>query len=235
MPGIAMPEDSAGAMAARILALEKQVQTLLTATRLQTATIDEPGSLQVRDANGAVRLYAGMLGGPGQIGFELVRADGSLAFTFSGLSGDPTFHEVVQLYDRVGNFLVGDDEITGQGLSRPYLPLPWNPTANAYQQLVSTVYANVYDVNFSKQHARAEIVVASYCDPGATGDVDLYDGGTLNRVAGPFALTNVPTVFTLAGNVSGAHLASKTLNVRTRRTSGTGPISTVLLSAYGRS
>lgn len=236
MGGIAMPEDSASAVAARILALEKQVQTLLTATRLQSSTIDEPGSLQVRDSNGAIRLYAGMLTGAGQIGFELVRADGTLAFGFAGFPGDPTFHEVVQHYDRSGNMLFGDDEITGQGISRPYLHFPPIPSNLSIQSTTNNTMTNLWDLPGVKQHARLEVQVYAYIDTGGTtGEVDLYDDGTSTVIAGPTAFTSGGVPITLNGLVSGAHLATKALRVRARRTSAAGSVGIQIRTALGRS
>ncbi len=229
-----LPVSRDDAFTQRIRTLEKRLDAIDAARNLNGTTIDEPGSLQVRDANGHVMVYIGRTTAPGQVGLELRRADGSLAFTFEGLTADPSFHETVRLYDRAGNVLVEDDETGGQGLSRPYIPAKVVASADAIQSTTSTSMTNLHNITVVKQHPKIEMIIDCFVDTGSTsGQVDLYDLDNSAVIAGPYSFTGgSATAFNAP--ISGAHLDTRLLAVRGRRTSAAGSVGFSVRYAIGK-
>jgi hypothetical protein len=225
-----VPASRDDAFSARIAAIERRLNALDAARTINGTTIDEPGSLQVRDKNGHLRMFMGVLADNIGIGLELYRADGSKALTCEGFSGDPTFHETIRLWDRAGNVLFEDDETSGVGLSRPYIPIP-----DAYQTATNpTTTTNIFDLAYLKQHPHVEVGVTAYCTvAGATGLVELFDSNN-SVVLASAPITSTASAYALSGAVSGPHLNYQGLNIRVRRLTGTGDVQAVLMYAIGK-
>lgn len=141
------------------------------------------------------------------------------------------------LYDAAGTLVVGDDPGVGAGLARPYVPLPMLPASTAME--VSTTAGAMTDLWVGviyKQHPMVlayPLVRSSAGD--TTGEVDLYDvtGGVV--LAGPVAIGAGSNAYRLLGPaaIAGAHLSSRTISLRGRRTAGTGTIGARLSCCYG--
>lgn len=230
-----VPASRDDAFAARLAAIEKRLNALDAARTINGTTIDEPGSLQVRDKNGHLRMFMGVLADNVGIGLELYRADGTRALSFEGLSNDPTLHETLRLWDRSGNVLFEDDETTGVGLSRPYIPIPFKPTSQAFQTVTNpATTTNIFDLSYVRQHPHAEVAVEAYCTVGgATGLVELYDS-TADVVLDSAAITSTAAAYILNGPVGGAHTGYQGLNIRVRRLTGTGDVTAVVIYAIGK-
>lgn len=231
-----IPTSRDDAFAARLASIERRLDALDAARTINSTTIDEPGSLQVRDKNGRLRMYMGALADGVGLGFELYRADGSKAVSFEGLTDDPTLHETVRLWDRTNNILFEDDETGGQGLSRPYLqirPVPtnWGPEV---QSTTSGTIGGLWDFIFPKQHPKLEVYALSAIDTaGTTGELDLWDNLTSTRIAGPIAFSGNSTIV-LKGAVSGGHTDYSFVSLRGRRTSASGSIGALPYSVVGK-
>jgi hypothetical protein len=225
------PADEA--FAARLAKIERRLDALDAARNLGSATIDSPGSLQVRAADGTTRLYAGDLSN-GETGFLLARADGTTALYFAALSGDASPHEIVRLLDRSGNTLFEEDETGGVGLSRPYIPPIVQQSSLATVTANSGSLTNLWDIILIKQHPTLEVHGAIFVDAATTGEVDLYDldNSVVVGAAQSFTATSVYFDFIIAP--SGSHTQVRRFALRGRRTAGAGNVNVQLLHALGR-
>lgn len=141
------------------------------------------------------------------------------------------------LFDRAGNVTVADDATSGQGLSRPHVPVVFTDAA-------VTPTARTNDTNWAvlqvatavpKQHPRLTLQVLVQADAGTTGEVRVWNssaaeqiGDTVTVAAGSLTLAAIgPDV------VSGAHMAETTLQVQGRVTSGSGYVGAAVNTAYG--
>jgi hypothetical protein len=224
------PEDR---FAARLASIERRLDAMDAARNLRSATIDEPGTLQIRTLDGTVIAYFGRQS-DGRMGLTLRRTDGTSALEFAGFTGDLTPHQVLRLFDRLGNEVLGDDETSGQGLARPWLPVQSKASASIMASTTTPTMTNVFDLDVLKQQPKILVGVQAVSDAGTAGQVDLYNEGTAAVIAGPLTVTSAGVADDLLGVLAGGHLSLQPIRLRARRTSGTGSVGVICAFASQR-
>jgi hypothetical protein len=205
-------------------------------------TIDG-GKLRVRGlpnatpgATGDSTVYMGgitplMPDGTPQPGLIIRRNDGTIAASLGDSTPDPNgpdgFRQVLEIYDRAQRVVLCDDDDSGQGLARPYVPIP--VTRARYTDMVAVTdgaFVNVFEApaGFHKVNARARVDVRCTTDvSGTTGEVRvLVDGVQVGATQSvEFAVTTkVIGPFVVPGNAYTTH----TITVQGRRAAGTGAV-----------
>lgn len=204
-------------------------------------TIDG-GALRVRGlpnaqpgATGDSTVYMGGItpllpDGTTQPGLIVRRNDGTIVLALGDPTPDPStpggFQQFLSWYDRAQNIVMSDDDSSGQGLSRPYVPIP--VTRARYTDMVAVTdgtFVDVFDsLPFYKVNARALVNLRYTTDvSGTAGEIRvLVDGVQVgSTVAVGFAVsTNFIGPFVVPGDAYTAH----TIKVQARRTAGTGAV-----------
>jgi hypothetical protein len=166
--------------ARRIKAIEDRLDALETGNRSGYTTVVGdlvlgPGSsLIARDTDGSVLFKVGPLsygGVAAPLGMLVYRADATLALAVEGAT-----NQFVAIRDRTGNIVVSDDSFSGQGLARPWIPVPFfdETTSTASTTFVTTGSARLY-----KQHpnVRLEYLHTTGASPGELQVVVVDAGG----------------------------------------------------------
>jgi hypothetical protein len=167
--------------------------------------------------------------GTKQPGWLVYRADGTLvlamfdAFPEDGPEG---VNQALNWYDRSGGIVLADDTDSGQGLARPYVPIPL--TRARYTDMVAVTdgaFVDVFDSGyFYKVNARARVDVRCTTDASdTTGELRvLVDGvqvGTTQTVDFLVTMKNIGP-FVIPGDAYSQHV----VKVQARRTTGTGAV-----------
>jgi hypothetical protein len=205
-------------------------------------TIDG-GKLRVRGLPGATpgatgdsTVYMGgitpaMPDGTLQPGLIVRREDGTISLAQYDPTPDPSvadgFNQFLALYDRAQSIVLADDTASGQGLSRPYVPIP--VTRARYTDMVAvtdSAFVNVFETPgvFHKVNARARADIRCTTDvSGTTGEVRvLVDGVQVGDTEPVDFLVTTKYIgpFVVPGNAYTAH----SITVQARRTAGTGAV-----------
>ncbi|WP_158544445.1 hypothetical protein [Blastococcus sp. TBT05-19] len=165
-----------------------------------------------------------------QPGLVLRREDGTIALALYDPTPDNTgdgFNQFLALYDRAQVIVVSDDTASGQGLSRPYVPIP--VTRARYTDMVAVTDSAFVDVfrtpgAFHKVNARARADIRCTTDvAGTTGEVRvLVDGVQVGDVQ-PVGFT-VETKYVGPFAIPGDAYTTHSIVVQARRTAGTGAV-----------
>lgn len=223
-------------------ALKSKVEDLARARRLGSSTVEgdlklSPGSsFSAADADGTLLQYIGAVDwGPPwgkQPTVRFNRADGSIALGIDGANPD---RQYIAIKDRSGNTVFADDTASGQGLARPWLPIPWRtyPSTSTSSADFQTVAMAV----LRKQHPKLDIDVWTTIPAGATAEYRV--------IASTY--TGLVTLFTgSAGEVLEGFTSWSDLTVpgdyddeiylllQVRLASGTGPVSAEYGSIWAR-
>lgn len=129
------------------------------------------------------------------------------------------------LFDQTGSVVFSDDDVSGQGIARPYLAIPLYPTAFAnFVGTTSTAFVDLYGGTSYKQQPQLYVrVLAGNDTSGATGEVQVLVNGV------PLG-TTASTGFSIAPHdfgplpVAGAHMDPLTITVQARMVSGAGSV-----------
>lgn len=146
---------------------------------------------------------------------------------------------VHNIRDQAGNRMIGIDS-SGRGLARPYVPALWVPRELA--QLPSTTsssWVTLWDAVLYKQHPALVVGIACGClsDSATTGEVALYAGGTqiTDARAVPYTSTSSAPSYVVIGptRYPGQMWDSVPIEIRARRTAGSGPVHAGPYMSYG--
>ena len=170
--------------------------------------------------------------------FYLSRSTGEIALSLEDpLPAVDGFHQYLALWDRAGNVIMGDDTTSGQGLARPYVPIPFYPyPAAPIQTTTSGSFTTLMRAAAAfHQHPRVQVGVLVQSSASTTGEVRLYDstngvqvGPTLTIPGGDFSNYMLGPA-ALGGN----HMDTLDLDVQARRLTGAGTIGVQVTTAYG--
>lgn len=188
------------------------------------------------EATGDATVYMGgvtptLPDGTLQPGLIIRREDGTLALALYDPTPDPSvpdgFNQFLALYDRAQQIVMSDDTDSGQGLARPYVPIP--VTRARYTDWVAVTDGGFVDVietpgEFYKVNARARAHIRCTTDlAGTAGEVRvLVDGVQVGATqAVGFAITtNYVGPFVVPGGAYTTHQ----IKIQARRTAGTGAV-----------
>lgn len=231
-----------------IRALRARVQALETAAPLRNASISDGGQLVVKDRDGETLLLIGRSDDPTlnapdgrpQMLFQLYRSSGEVAFeVFDPLPSVDGFQQFVAIRDRAGNAVVADDTTSGQGLSRPFIPIPFGeyieyPTSTT----TSATFVTMQRASIYKQHPKLLVrLLAQASAAGTTGEVRLWNSTTGEQIGTTLTVGSGAYIETFIGGsdgvVNGAHEDILDIDVQARRTAGAGTIGTRVLTAWG--
>lgn len=194
--------------------------------------VHDLGGFTLEDQDGTPVTYIGGLtggqmrpDGTPQPAFVQYRDDGTVAISvYDPVPGD-AYQQFVAIWDRSGNWVLTDDTNSGQGIGRPWLPVPfYRARYTDWPASTSGTFETVWRTVVNKQHPKFFIGVAHTSDAsGTTGEVRvLVDGVQLDATASVGFIVGS----TLFGSdpIAGDHMEAVTVEVQARRTAGTGGI-----------
>jgi hypothetical protein len=164
---------------------------------------------------------------------SVVRVDGSTALKLGQTVGGSQY---IALLDRQGNTVVSDDTSTGQGLARPWLPVPWQEeaaTSTSGTTFVTTSTATLY-----KQHPRMNLEVLVTAPASVTAEYRVLannDGPTATLVTASAvgAVTRQRDLWD-ALDVPGVFGERVLLELQVRVAAGTGSVGAVFAAIWSR-
>lgn len=239
----------------RIVDLEREVRELKAGRRLEAASIGaggvtvnggaidiKDGTLRLRHANGTDLLFLG----PGVIGAEPVRylrirrPDGStVLYTYGSDDGDGFW----AMYDKQDNIILSDDGASGQGLARPYLPIPWASHSQSAitDTTTSAAFTGLLSTRYKKQHPKiwAQILCQA-SDATTAGEVRIIKTFTGDQIGATVTIpaTGPGGFYALRqigpADVPGTFSEEMELEVQARRTAGAGTIGVRMFGCYAQ-
>lgn len=185
----------------------------------------------------------------GDRGITLYRTDGTpvLVVRATSVAGGA---QSLLIYDKAGRVIGGGAQNAYSGIDAPYLPIPFAPTdltsgARA-QATTATSYTALFEHAGYYQNPGLRLQVKAFCSDGTTaGLVEVYDtlaGVELGTLASSTpqtitipAGTTTATVFTAAAPYAlpGSMGDDLSLQVRVKRTAGTGSVSVAISRSFG--
>ena len=133
--------------------------------------------------------------------------------------------------------VVALDPITGQGLSRPYLPIPFAMTQYTSAPRTNTlVPVMLWRAVFPKQHPAFRIRVSSIADTAVTGIYQLWVNN--GQVGADYPIAADPTGFMTANDIGPVPVPGNTMDnvlieLRAGVTAGVGLVYATVDYAYG--
>ncbi|SMD24209.1 hypothetical protein [Lentzea albidocapillata] len=219
----------------RIKRLEQRVTEVYKKVGLSSAVIRKGGLTLLDDAffrmvddNGVEIMYFGPDSEGRQV--ALLRREGGAPVLYTYFAGPG--QQYWALTDGAQNQVVADDAFSGQGLARPYLPLPHGQTDwNVMPKTTSGSFVTLDEVRYYKQHPRVNMTLRVGATVGTTGEWRVQqDGVTL--ASGAIA-NGVLTIAYATFAVTGSHMAPLNLDVQGRVASGAGSITAHIREAGG--
>ncbi|OKI52848.1 hypothetical protein [Micromonospora sp. CB01531] len=229
----------------RIADLERQVRELQAGRRLEAATIGaggltikgggsvtvtDGGQVLIHDTAGNRMIWLGLVPfGDG------TRKPGLVAFRAGGGNAALSLYDgVPAIWDNTGNIIFSSDEVSGQGIARPWLPVMW--AGSDYTQWPGTTsgsFSMVLETAVPRQQPKLFVRLRHTTDlSGTTGELRLMcQGAQLGpTVTVSFAVnyTDIGPVALPAGNF-GETLG---LSVDGRRTAGTGAVRAMVTASW---
>lgn len=140
------------------------------------------------------------------------------------------------LFDAQHKIIFSPDEAAGEGIARPWIPLP-SPRSNVttnWQQTTSTSLTDVAVSDVNLQHPKVEWKASASCPAGVTGEAQIvFTNGAVGQVW-PLAansFTDIDDVISMPAGFFGSWVQAV---VRIRVASGTGTVSINTFGLYGR-
>jgi hypothetical protein len=171
-------------------------------------------------------------------GMLLQQPDGTDITSIRTAEGDfGSGKSIVMLMDSGGRVVLSSDAASGEGVGRPWLPLPTpQPTAIAkWPSTTATSFGNIAECWTEMQHPKLWWNATVTTDSGVSGEVRLsIDGG---KTLGPVhqVAAGTPTYINdVIALPAGFHGKTWPVNVQARVTSGTGEIRCQTWGLYGR-
>ncbi|MFG3709222.1 hypothetical protein ACGF7U_31450 [Micromonospora sp. NPDC047670] len=231
----------------RITDLERQVRELQAGRRLEKATIGsggltvagtggvtvkDDGKVTVLDHTGRELIVLGRVGlsdgstVPGMVVYRTEEEGGYVAMSL--------YHGIMAIWDREGNIIFSSDEVSGQGLARPWLPVTWAGSDwTQWPGTTSTTFAMVLETAVPRQQPRLFVRLRHTMDTsGASGELRLMCNGVQ---LGPTVAVGFAVGYTDIGPVAlpaAAFGEIMGLSVDGRRTAGTGAVRATVTASW---
>jgi hypothetical protein len=229
----------------RLIRLEREVETLRKRTGLGNAQISsgdltiKGGTIRVHDEddNQIAQIGAHLDGDGNPVTGLVVRRPNETVSLWA--YGDADSNGYLSVWDEAGHIVMSTDDVSGEGLARPYIPYNVTPskyylTAAAGESVSGASFLSLWTLQGLKQHPRITVDVQVYTEATATGEVRLRDGITGTVLAGPVAtVTNSNVNITLTATLSQAHMDWVKLEVDARCVTGAGKVWTAINYVYG--
>lgn len=227
-----------------IRALQRRVQALEVAAPLRNASISDGGQLVVKGRAGQTLLLIGRSDNPElnapdgnpQMVFQLFRTTGEVALEMDDpLPTVDGFQQFIAIRDRAGNVIVADDTTSGQGLSRPLIPIPFDEFAVPISTTTSATFTTLQRGTMYKQHPQIVLYLLVQTSAGTTGEIQLWNATTSQQIGSVQAIAANSYVQTVLGPFAVDGLQEDVLDIdlRARRTGGAGTIGTRVITAWG--
>jgi hypothetical protein len=168
--------------------------------------------------------------GPDNTGTQVIgiRREGgaNVLYTFTTDTG----RQFWALTDNGGRIIASDDAKSGQGLARPYVPLPFHDATweTGFAKTSSTTWTTVAECRSPRQHPVVSMTLRAAATVGSIGQYRVVSDGQVVRSG---ELGNVVDSFTFP--VPGEHMSGLDINVDLRITSGTGSAGAMVREAHG--
>lgn len=223
----------------QIKKLTKRVSNLETNNRAGQTSVDSGGFRINVNADNEFEIYI-----DGTLRFKAssddiryFRPDGLTAFFLTEFAN----RYIIGFQDNSLHTVMGDDAITGFGLARPWIPIPFYDDLQFVPDRTTTSasYVNLQWAKYNVQHPFVFVQSLVRASDGTTGgDIILKVNGTqVNTTATPIPVGS-NTTFTQSINFAYygvAHGEDVEIVVAARRTAGAGTIGVRTVHAYGRS
>lgn len=222
----------------RVTDLERQVRELLAGRRLEAASIGAGGLtvkggeviVEAPDGSDIVRLgrvpFSGGGTKPGLVVYRSAAEGSSVAMSL--------FDGIWAVWDREGHIVLSTDEVSGQGIARPWLPVTWagsdytqwpGTTSGTFDTLVETAIPRQQPRLFARLRHTTDV-------SGTTGELRLMCNGVQ---LGPTVAVGFTVSTTDIGPVdlpTGTFSESLGMSVDGRRTAGTGTVRAMVTASW---
>lgn len=226
----------------KIKKLEQRISNLETNSRIGNTSVDT-GSFRVNTGetnkfqvyvDGIKQMQIGSEGGVPDI--RIWRPNGLTAFFMTRFAN----RDIIGLQDDNLHTIVGDDAVSGFGLARPFIPVPFYDDLQfaPARTTTSATFTNLQWATYNIQHPWLYITSLVRCSDGTTG------GEIIVNVNGNTVLPTTTTIpvgsnalfdqfinFATYGTGYGGNVE---VTIAARRTAGVGTIGVRTVYAYGR-
>ena len=223
----------------RVAALESEVRELRAVRRLESATIGA-GGLQVKDGGtitvddeastpmiwlGQVPFGDGSTK-PGMVAFRSTAEGGTVAMSL--------YDGIFAAWDRQGSIVLSTDEVSGQGIGRPWLPINFGPSDfTVWPGTTSGTFDRIWEVQISRQQPRIYVMLFATTDvSGTTGELRLACNGVQVGATQSISFGMGYREFGPASLPDGVFGDIMQLTVDARRTAGTGKVRAAVAAAW---
>lgn len=204
-------------------------------------TVDDDGEVVIRggqvlveDDNGDRLIWLGQVPfgdgttKPGLVAFRSAADGGAVALSL--------YDGIFAVWDRQGHIVLSTDEVSGQGIARPWLPIPFAPSDYiVWPGTASASFARVLEGSISRQQPKVDVLLSHTTDvPDTTGEVRLMCNGTQ---LGPTVPVGFVIAYTEIGPLElpdGEFGEILEFTIEARRTAGTGKVRAMVSSAWSR-
>lgn len=241
------PQDAV----AYIKSLEKRIENLERSQRIGNTAVDDGsvvvngGAIVAKHPNGQELFRSGA--GTTVLPFEVDPTEGYLTrirrasgvTVFESFASDDGAEAKMQINDRLGNEILGDDWLSGKGLSRPFISLRTYTIAEYNNPTITTTsatYVGLYQAYGVLQHNGAYARIKIVAGIGTTGNIRLQDTFFNYTIASAAITSGFNGELDLIGNLNGLINYGDNFNfeIQVQRTAGAGTIGILPLMVYGR-
>jgi hypothetical protein len=143
---------------------------------------------------------------------------------------------VTYFSDDAGNVVVSSDGVSGWGLGRPFLPVPFVVPrdvvgTSGWPETTSDTFIDMFYARHQVQHLYVTVMLDVFCGTGTTAELQVLDG--TDPVGSVAAVDPGTTALTMTGPLTTMYAGVTVLHVQARRTEGTGSVAVQVGGAWG--
>jgi hypothetical protein len=221
-----------------IARMEKRIRVLETGMGIGATSVDT-GELRIPNGRLIIgedsNVYFGpvVVGGDTVTGWVFRRADGTIVFELVGNDENDTYF---LMRDSSENIILAEDNLTNQGLARPYISVSFQEHHGKVAAISTTsaTFEGTHWTRYTKQHPQLQVRVLATSGAATTGEWQVWNNSTGTPIAGPFTIAaGFAGVQELVGPVIGDHMSEHEIEIQARRTGGVNAIGIFFAGAYG--